>query len=148
MAPFIAVAIAVAALDQATKAIVRATLAEGEGWPAAGALLRIAHVENSGAAFGMLQGAGPFLLITTVVGIVAVVAYLFLTPSGGRLHGTALAFILGGAAGNLIDRAARGTVTDFIDPTRYPAFNLADSAIVVGVAALAWLTLRERDGAP
>ena len=51
--------------------------------------------------------------------------------------------VLGGAAGNLIDRATRGTVTDFIDPTHYPAFNLADSAIVVGAIVLGWLTLRD-----
>ncbi len=69
------------------------------------------------------------------------IAYLWLLPPDDPLYGAALALVLGGAAGNLIDRALRGSVTDFIDPTHYPAFNLADSAIVVGVGALVVLSL-------
>ena len=143
LAPFVAVALVVVVVDQATKALVRARLAVGEGWPGRDGLLQIAHVENSGAAFGILQGAGPFLLVTTVIGVAAVAAYLLLAPPEGRLYTLALALILGGAVGNLIDRAVRGTVTDFIDPSHYPAFNVADSAIVTGVVALFWLSLRD-----
>jgi signal peptidase II len=65
-----------------------------------------------------------------------------LVPPAQRLYVAALALILGGAVGNLIDRVAKGTVTDFIDPTRYPAFNIADSAIVCGVIAVVLLSLR------
>ncbi len=143
LAPFTAIALAVVAADQTTKAAIRAWLDVGEGWPTRDGLLQLSHVENSGAAFGILQGAGPLLLVTAVIGVVAVVAYLFVVPPGGRLYALALAFILGGATGNLIDRAARGTVTDFIDPAYYPAFNIADSAIVLGVFALAWLSFRD-----
>ena len=67
--------------------------------------------------------------------------FLRAAPPGDRLYETALALVLGGAIGNLIDRLFRGTVTDFIDPTHYPAFNIADSSIVVGVIALAVLSL-------
>jgi signal peptidase II len=130
------VALAVLGADQATKALVRATLAEGEAWPSRDALLALSHVENAGAAFGILQGAGSFLLAATVIGVVAVFAYLLVAPAVDRLYLVALALILGGASGNLLDRLAKGTVTDFIDPTHYPAFNLADSAIVCGVVAL------------
>ena len=140
LAPFLAITLAVLVVDQATKAAVRGWLAVGQSWPAGDGLLRISHVENSGAAFGILQGAAPFLLITTAVGVIAVAAYLVFVPARSRWITTALALILGGAAGNLIDRVARGTVTDFIDPTHYPAFNVADSAIVVGAIALAALT--------
>ena len=151
LAPFAAIAATVIAADQGTKASIRAWLAEGEGWPGRGGLLQLSHVENSGAAFGILQGAAPFLLVTTLVGVVAVAAFVFFAPPERRFYTVALAFVLGGAAGNLIDRATRGTVTDFIDPTHYPAFNLADSAIVLGALALAWLSLREghapQDGA-
>ena len=74
--------------------------------------------------------------LIAISGLVAVVALLFFVPFACRLYSVALALILGGATGNLIDRAARSTVTDFIDPKFYPAFNIADSAIVVAVATL------------
>jgi signal peptidase II len=141
-----AIAPAVVVLDQATKMLIRAWLAEGESWPGRDGLLRLSHVENSGAAFGVLQDGGTLLLAATVIGVVALGAYLILSAASGWLSVGPLALILGGATGNLIDRAIRGTVTDFIDPTRYPAFNVADSAIVIGVAALAWVALRQPDG--
>lgn len=150
---FSAIVPAVVALDQVTKILIRVWLAEGESWPGRDGLLRLSHVENSGAAFGMLQDSGVFLLIATVIGVVALGAYLVLSSAGGWLSVGPLALILGGATGNLIDRAFRGTVTDFIDPARYPAFNVADSAIVIGVAALAWIALfhpggSDEDGGP
>lgn len=136
LAPFLGVSALIVVFDQLTKAFIRARLQEGESWPVFGTLLRISHVENSGAAFGILQGASVFLLITTVVGVGALCAYLLLVPQGNRWYTLALALVLGGALGNFIDRATRGTVTDFIDPTRYPAFNIADSSIFVGVVVL------------
>lgn len=139
---FALIALTVVAIDQATKALVRARLEEGEGWPGGFELLRITHVENSGAAFGILQGAGPLLIAASIVGVAAVIFFLRTAPAGDRLYSAALALILGGAIGNLIDRLLRGEVTDFIDPTHYPAFNIADSAIVVGVFALVLLALR------
>lgn len=139
---FVLIAVAVVALDQATKALVRNWLDRREVWPDGFDLIRITHVENSGAAFGILQGAGPLLIVSSLVGVAVVIFFLRSAPAGDRLYGAALALILGGAVGNLIDRLFRGEVTDFIDPTHYPAFNLADSAIVVGVLALILLTLR------
>ena len=138
---FASIAAAVVILDQLTKLIVRAWLSEGETWPEGFELIRISHVENSGAAFGILQGGGPFLIASSILGVVIVVIFLRAAPPGDRLYETALALVLGGAIGNLIDRLFRGTVTDFIDPTHYPAFNIADSSIVIGVFALAVLTL-------
>ena len=146
--PYMALAAVVVAADQATKALVRARLAEGEAWPSDDAWLAISHVENSGAAFGMFQGAGNWLLLVTALGAAATLVYLLLYPRAQALFVAALSLVLAGAMGNLIDRVSKGSVTDFIDPTHYPAFNIADSAIVVGVAALAWLSLRpERDEA-
>ena len=138
---FAAIAAAVVILDQLTKALVRAWLSEGETWPEGFDLIRISHVENSGAAFGILQGGGPFLIASSILGAVIVLLFLRAAPPGDRLYETALALVLGGALGNLIDRLFRGTVTDFIDPTHYPAFNIADSSIVVGVIALVVLSL-------
>lgn len=139
---FATVAIAAIVADQATKAIIRGWLAEGETWPAGFELIRLSHVENTGAAFGILQGAGPLLVVASIVGVVVVLALLYTAPTGDRLYTAALALVLGGAVGNLIDRVLRGEVTDFIDPTHYPAFNLADSSIVVGVIALILLSFR------
>lgn len=143
VAPYLLISLAVLVADQATKALVRDRLAEGEVWPSRDALIAISHVENPGAAFGILQGAGSFLLGAAAVGVGAVLVYLFVFPPAQRLYIAALSLILGGAIGNLIDRISRGTVTDFIDPTHYPSFNIADSAIVCGVIAVAFLTLRE-----
>jgi signal peptidase II len=139
---FAAVAAIVVAVDQATKALIRGWLAEGEVWPADFDLLRLAHVENSGAAFGILQDAGVFLIASSIIGVAAVLLFLRSAPAEDHLYTAALALVLGGAVGNLIDRLFRGEVTDFIDPTHYPSFNLADSAIVVGVFALILLAMR------
>ncbi len=141
--PYLLISVAVILADQVTKALVRARLTEGDAWPSRDALIAISHVENAGAAFGILQGAGAFLLGATVFGVGAIVAYMLLVPPAQRLYVAALCLILGGAVGNLIDRVAKGTVTDFIDPTHYPAFNIADSAIVCGVIAVAFLSLRD-----
>lgn len=143
LVPYLFIALGVIAADQLTKAIIRDRLAEGEAWPSPDALLAISHVENSGAAFGMFQGGGAFLLGAAAVGVGAIIVYMLLVPPAQRLYVAALSLILGGAIGNLIDRVAKGTVTDFIDPTHYPAFNIADSAIVCGVIAVAFLSLRE-----
>lgn len=133
----------VLAADQLTKALVCARLVEGDAWPSRDAWFAISHVENSGAAFGTFQGAGLWLLGTTVIGVAAILVYLWRIPPSQRLYMTALSLILGGAVGNLIDRVAKGTVTDFIDPRYYPAFNIADSAVVVGVGTMLLLTLLE-----
>jgi signal peptidase II len=141
--PIVLITGAVVALDQASKAAIRGWLSLGETWPGDFELIRLTHVENSGAAFGILQDAGLFLLLASLVAVVLIAGYLIWTPIEGWIPTAALALILGGALGNLIDRWARGAVTDFIDPTHYPAFNLADSSIVVGVAALALLSIFE-----
>lgn len=146
--PWLALAAAVVALDQGTKAIVRAQMELYEVWPAGWEIIRLHHVQNTGAAFGILQGAGTFLVVATFGAIVAITAFLLTLPAHGRLYHVALTLILGGAIGNLIDRLRLGAVTDFIDPTHYPAFNLADSCIVCGVALLAVLAFREESSSP
>lgn len=146
--PWLALAAAVTALDQGTKALVRARLELYEVWPAGWELIRFTHIQNTGAAFGILQGAGAFLLVAAFIVIAGITAFLLTLPSHGRLYHVALALILGGAVGNLIDRVRLGAVTDFIDPTHYPAFNLADSGIVCGVALLAFLAFRDGDNGP
>jgi signal peptidase II len=144
-APLLLIAALVFALDQATKALIRSRLAIGEVWPHDWELIRLSHVENDGAAFGILQGAGPLLVITAAVAVILLGLTITRHDTYPRSQLYALALILGGAVGNLADRLARGSVTDFIDPTHYPSFNIADSAIVIGVSATLILTLFERD---
>lgn len=148
LAPWLGLAAFVVAIDQGTKAIVRSRLDLYEAWPAGWDLIRFQHIENTGAAFGILQGAGTFLIVATFGAIVAITLFLLTLPSHGRLYQVALSMILGGAIGNLIDRVRLGAVTDFIDPTHYPAFNLADSSIVCGVILLAFLAFRDEGGSP
>lgn len=144
---FLTVALLVIVADQGTKALVRGHLAFDRPWPEGWTLIRLARVENTGAAFGILQGGGGFLIAATLLAV-AVIAFLLLTlPAQSRLYPVALSLILGGAIGNLIDRIRFGSVTDFIDPTHYPAFNLADSSIVIGVCVLLVLTWRDGSGA-
>lgn len=143
MALSLGIAAVVVALDQATKVLIRGWLAEGEAWPSPHAWLALSHVENSGAAFGILQGATEFLLATAVVGVLGLLVYLWRFPPAQPLYFVALSMVLGGAVGNFIDRVTKGTVTDFIDPAYYPAFNIADSAIVIGIGAILLLSFIE-----
>ncbi len=132
-APFFLVAGFVLAFDQLTKAAVRDWLAIGESWPSDGWLVKITHVTNSGAAFGILEDAALFLTITAVIAIGAIVFYYLFLPLEHGLLRVAMGLLLGGAAGNLVDRVRFGHVTDFIDFPRYPEFNVADSSIVIAL---------------
>ncbi len=133
----IAIAGGVLALDVWTKRWATATLAHRDPVPLIGDLLRLTYTRNSGVAFGL--GAGvpfPYYLFS----IVAVGAIVWMFASGrarGRWRQIALALILGGAVGNLIDRITTGEVVDFIEigwgRFRWPVFNVADSAVTMGV---------------
>jgi signal peptidase II len=143
---FFSTAAAALALDQVTKHVVRATLERGdsfpESWP-----VRFVHVTNTGAAFGILQEQNAFLAVTTVIGVAAILVYYWYPPFEHAIMTAAVGMILGGAIGNLSDRLRLGEVTDFIDFPHYPAFNVADSSIVVGVAALVIFLLLGQTGA-
>lgn len=134
--PFFLIAIGVFFFDQLTKSIVRNNLAIGESWPSDDWLVRITHVTNSGAAFGILQGQGLFLSVTALIAIGAIIFYYLFPPLEHGLLRIALGLQLGGAAGNLIDRLRFGHVTDMFHFPHYPAFNIADSSIVVGLFVL------------
>jgi len=142
---FFLTALLVAVADQLSKIWVRSALAIGVSFPETG-LFRLIHVRNSGAAFGLLQGQSLLLTIAGLFGIVVLLLFFFLfsgrsTFFDNRLSKPALGLILGGIAGNLIDRIRLGYVTDFIDVGIWPTFNIADSAITVGVILLAYYLL-------
>jgi signal peptidase II len=132
---FFLIALVVIALDQITKHIVRSNLGYGET-AFENDLFRIINVTNTGAAFGILQGKTIFLTITTLLGLGAILLYYLYPPMEHPLLRVALGLQLGGAVGNLIDRVRLGGVTDFIDFRHWPTFNVADSAISVGVTTI------------
>jgi signal peptidase II len=132
-APFFFIATAVILFDQLTKSVIRNNLTLGESWPNDDWLVKITHVTNTGAAFGILQGQGFFLTITAFVGMGAIAFYYAFPPLEHGLLRVALGLQLGGAIGNLLDRLRHGEVTDFISFPHYPAFNVADSCIVIGL---------------
>jgi signal peptidase II len=141
--PFFLVAGGVYALDQLTKSLVRNNLEIGESWPSEDWLVKITHITNSGAAFGILQGQGIFLTVTAFVAIAAIFFYYAYPPLEHGLLRFALGLQLGGAIGNLTDRLRFGEVTDMFHFPHYPAFNVADSSIVVGlVIVVAFFVLR------
>ena len=118
-----------------TKNLVAASVPFGTEVPVVGHFLGITNVRNSGAAFGLVPaGAGVFLVASVVVSI-ALVVYVARTPIG-LWGGVVLGLILGGTIGNGFDRLVYGFVTDFVNVHFWPVFNVADSAISIGVAAL------------
>ena len=131
----VAVALAAILADQLTKQIVVSQLALGESVHAVGPLY-IHHVKNSGVAFGLFGGwAGPVTILTAVA-VLWMLGYFAKTGARHPVLPVALGLLVGGAVSNLADRIRLGNVTDFLDFPYWPAFNLADTFICVGVAVL------------
>ena len=140
----IALALAVVALDQLTKAIVRGALEPGERVDLVFGI-DLARVSNRGIAFGFLGDGGTAVLVITAVALGAMLVWFAMSPGHSGLW-VAVGLLAGGAVGNLIDRVRLDAVTDFIDPPLWPAFNVADIAITFGAAALVLAVLQgDRD---
>jgi len=140
------IALLVVAADQLSKVWIRSNLLVGQSLFEAG-FFRIIHVNNTGAAFGLFQGQSFLLTIVALVGITVLLVYVLVIYRkfpllDNRLGRSTLGLILGGAVGNLVDRLRFGYVTDFISVGLWPAFNIADSAITVGVILFAYSFLR------
>jgi len=133
-------------VDQLSKAWIRANLLEGQSLFKLG-FFRITYVHNTGAAFGLFQDQSFILTIVAIVAISVILVYaLFISRFfpwlESKLSKSALGLLLGGTVGNLIDRLRLGYVTDFIDFSYWPAFNLADASVTVGVILFAYSLLR------
>lgn len=143
--PELWVALAIVLLDQATKALIKAKLPLHESVTVIPGFFDLTHVRNTGAAFGMLDNTDfPYkpalMVLVALVALGAVASYALTLPATQRIARLGLALILGGAVGNLIDRATMGYVVDFADVyfrgVHFWAFNVADSAITVGVVLM------------
>jgi signal peptidase II len=155
---FLSITGLVVLLDQLSKIWIVASLRLHEGFPLIDGFFNIVHVRNPGAAFGFLAGAPPlfrsvFFIAVTVAAILLILRYLRTSRIEEPSLVWALALILSGAVGNLIDRVRFGEVVDFLDvyvgTYHWPAFNVADSAISVGAAILMMVLLtrhKERAG--
>jgi signal peptidase II len=149
--PYLWIAGLIVALDQVTKALVDDLMTLNESRPIVEGAVRLTYVQNRGAAFGILSEAGlPYqsvmFSVVSLLALVAIALYAWRMPVQSRVPQTALALVMGGAIGNLLDRARLGYVIDYVDvywgPHHWPAFNVADSAISIGVALLVLDILR------
>lgn len=136
---------AIVALDQVTKALVDRYMDLHESHTIVEGLARLTYVQNRGAAFGILSDADlPYqsvlFSVISILALGAIAVYAWKLPITSRLPQAALALIMGGAVGNLLDRMRLGYVIDYVDVYwgrhHWPAFNVADSAISIGVALL------------
>jgi signal peptidase II len=140
------VAAGVVALDQATKALVRATIQPGEHRAVVPGV-ELVHTENTGVAFGALSGGGAVVTAIIAIALVALLMY-FATHLRRPLFWLPTGMLLGGAIGNVIDRVRAGGVTDFVQiPLGFPAFNVADMSITFGVLVLLYVLERHDAGA-
>jgi len=134
------VAVGVVVADQVAKAIVRSELTH-EAKLALG--VKLILTSNTGVAFSLFSGGGPIVVLVALVALGALLAF-FATHLHRRLVWLPTGLLLGGAAGNLIDRLREGAVTDFIKFPHWPAFNVADISITFGVLTLIYVLERVR----
>lgn len=132
---FAIVAVVVFVLDRITKSIVSANIPYGQERTAIDHLVWITNVHNAGAAFGTAPALATFFLVAAMVVSAGLVVYVLRQPDDPRVN-VLLGLILGGTLGNGSDRLLFGTVTDFIDVHFWPIFNVADSAVSIGVALI------------
>lgn len=139
------IALGVAVADRVTKAVILDQLIPGQTIPIVPGFFSLVYVRNPGAAFGLLASAGAgwrdvFLISVSVLAVAGLLYLISQTPVERKWERFAAAGVIGGALGNLYDRLAYGAVIDFLDvylgSWHWPAFNIADSAITVGVAIL------------
>ena len=137
----VAIAAAVFFLDQGIKSLVEDSMRVGQSISLVPGLLDLTYIRNDGGAFGILGGSRLLLLAGSAVAVV-VVLWMLISGRPTRLVTVGCGLILGGAAGNLLDRLGSGEVTDFVHFSFWYIFNAADAAIVVGVGLLLLSVLR------
>jgi signal peptidase II len=126
--------------DQIAKAIVRSEISRFEEHELV-LSIKLINTRNTGVAFSMFSGGGPLVVLVALVALGALLAF-FLTHLHRRLVWLPTGLLLGGAAGNLIDRIRLGAVTDFIKFPHWPAFNVADICVTFGVLSLIYVLER------
>ena len=139
-------ALGVVTADQLAKVAVRSSLLPGDSFPADGPF-RFTHVTNTGAAFGLFANQGSLLTLVSLAAVLVLIWYYRSIGLQQNLMRASLGLQLGGALGNLIDRLRQGYVTDFLDFRVWPVFNLAYTALTIGVALLFFVVLFQKQRA-
>jgi signal peptidase II len=134
----------VLAADQIVKALVTSSLARGETRDVV-AGIKLVNVRNSGVAFGQLQNGGAIVSVVIALAVLALLVYFARNVSRPWVW-LPTGMLLGGALGNIVDRVGEGAVIDFVKLPHWPAFNVADSAITIGVIVLLFVMERGSDG--
>jgi signal peptidase II len=137
---FFLIALLIIALDQVSKYFIKENMTTGQSIPGEG-FFRITYSTNEGMVFGLFANQTFLITLTAIVGIAAIIIYSRYPIFNQVPVRVALGLMLGGAVGNLIDRIRLGEVIDFIDVGAWPVFNLADSAVVVGVVLIIYYFL-------
>lgn len=142
--PIVFLAVMVAALDQVTKAYLKATMLPGSSVPVIPGIFHLTYVLNPGAAFGILEHQTWFF-VAVAFGLFAAILFFYpRIPPGYGLLRVGIGLQVGGAVGNVVDRLQTGYVVDFFDFRVWPVFNVADIAIVVGVGLIVYSLLFPR----
>ena len=136
------VAVGVIVADQLSKAIVRGRISRFEEHELVLGI-KLINTRNTGVAFSMFSGGGPLVVIIAFVALGALLAFFF-THLHKRLVWLPTGLLIGGAAGNLIDRIRLGAVTDFIKFPHWPAFNVADICVTLGVISLIYVLEKDK----
>lgn len=139
---FLIVFLIVLVIDQLSKFLVQVLMYEMQSIPVIPHVFYLTYIQNPGAAFGMLAHRTWLFIGVTVFAVLLTLFFYFLVEKEKFWLRLGLALMCGGAVGNLIDRIRLGKVVDFLDFQVWPVFNLADSAIVIGVGLICWQLLK------
>ncbi|UCD57442.1 MAG: signal peptidase II [Candidatus Hydrogenedentota bacterium] len=142
----LSIAFLITLIDQVTKWIVISHLHLHESVPVVPGIFSVTRVHNSGIAFGLFPGLPDVFMVITLISMLFVIYFYLTSESRGTLLTLGCAFILGGAMGNLLDRFRFGYVVDFVNFSFWPAFNVADASVSIGVALLLTSFFRGRRG--
>jgi signal peptidase II len=134
---------AVLLFDQGSKAAVQMLMRQGESIAVAPPVFYLTYILNPGAAFGILPNQKALFIIMGLLLVIGVLVAYRKIPSGKTVLRSGLGLVLGGALGNMADRLRYGGVVDFLDFRVWPVFNLADTAIFIGVCLMCWELLKD-----
>ena len=130
------IALVIAFLDQFTKFLIKQNIQLGHSVPIIKNILHLTYVTNTGSAFGLFKNFNLFFILFSIIVIIIIFYHLKKIVKNDKLLLFSVGFLLGGTFGNLIDRILFGAVIDFIDFRIWPVFNLADSAVTIGIVSL------------
>lgn len=132
----LSIALFIVFLDQFTKFLIKQNLQLNQSIPVIKNIFHLTYITNTGSAFGLFKGLNWFFIIFSIIVIIAIFYFITQIKNNEKLMQFSVGLLLGGTIGNLIDRVVYGFVVDFIDFRIWPVFNVADSAVTIGIIVL------------